>query len=80
MEVDRLLQYREKDILVGSGSISNEEMEERVRAIYAEFDARRKAFDALEADKTDELMLSYEESDENFRSIEDVETMILDCN
>lgn len=80
MEVDRLLQYREKDILVGSGSISNEEMEERVRAIYAEFDARRKAFDALEADKTDELMLSYEESDENFRSIEDVETMILDSN
>lgn len=80
VEVDRLLQYREKDILVGNGSISNEEMEERVRAIYAAFDARRKAFDAMEADKEDELLLSYSEEDDAFHAIEDVNVKILDRN
>ena len=70
-EVDKLLQYRDKDILVGSGSISNEQMEEHVRAIYAAFDARRKAFEALEADKEDELMLTKGDvDDKEFREIE----------
>lgn len=73
-EVNRLLEYREKDILVGGGSISNEQMEEQVRAIYTAFDARRKAYEALEAEKTDELILMNEAADnEMMLALRDVE-------
>lgn len=77
VEVDRLLQYRDKEILVGNGSVSNQEMEERVRAIYASFDARRKAVEAIEADKEDELMLAYGE-DETMQTVENIETKVLE--
>jgi len=37
----------------GKGSISNAEMERKVREIYSEFDYRRKAYEADLADKQD---------------------------
>jgi hypothetical protein len=51
--VDRILEFQDKNILRGAGSISNKQMEAKVREIYAEFDKRRKEYEALEADKQD---------------------------
>ena len=51
--VDRILASNDLKILLGAGTVSNEKMEETVRKIYAEFNTRRKAFEALEADRQD---------------------------
>ncbi len=51
--VDRILEFQDKNILRNAGSISNKQMEAKVREIYAQYDKRRKEFDALEADKKD---------------------------
>ena len=40
--VDALLQFQGKELLQGKGAVSRKQMEERVKAIYAEFDQRRK--------------------------------------
>ena len=50
---DALLSFQGKDILQGKGSISNEQAEEKARAEYEGFDARRKQYDALLADQDD---------------------------
>lgn len=52
--VDSLLNFQNKDILRHAGSVSGKQMEERVTAIYEEFDARRKHTDALQADWADD--------------------------
>ena len=57
MNVDNLLTFQEKDILQGKGRISNEEMENFVRQVYATFDARRRKTDALMADAEDMKLL-----------------------
>ena len=49
--VDRLLEFNDKKILSGAGSISNAEMEERVRGIYAQFNQKRKTYDAQLVDE-----------------------------
>ena len=51
--VDRILELNDKKVLTGKGAISNAEMEQKVREIYSEFDARRKAYEADLADKQD---------------------------
>ena len=51
--VDRLITFNEKPLLAGKGHISHEAMEEKVLALYAEFDARRKQCDATDADRQD---------------------------
>jgi hypothetical protein len=51
--VDRILKFQDKSILHNAGSISNKQMEVKVREIYTEFDKRRKEYEALEADKQD---------------------------
>jgi len=51
--VDRILEFNDKKVLTGKGSISNAEMEQIVREIYDEFDDRRKAYEADLADKQD---------------------------
>ena len=51
--VDRLLEFNDKEVLTGSGTISNAQMEEKVKALYAEFDQNRKKMDAKEADLQD---------------------------
>ena len=40
-------------ILLGSGSISNKQMENKVKANYSKFDQKRKAYEAREADLSD---------------------------
>ncbi len=41
------------DVLSGAGSISNTEMEQKVRQVYADFNAHRKAHEARLADEQD---------------------------
>ena len=55
--VDNLLTFQEKDILLGKGSISNEEMEVRVRQVYATYDTQRRQIEAQQADTEDLKML-----------------------
>ena len=55
--VDSLLTFQEKDILHGKGNISNEEMETRVRQVYATYDTQRRLLDAQQADAEDIKML-----------------------
>ena len=50
---DRILEFNDKKVLTGKGSISNTEMEQKAREIYSEFDDRRKAYEADLADKQD---------------------------
>jgi hypothetical protein len=51
--VNRILTSNDFEILNHKGKISNEQMEEKVREIYDEFDARRKKFEAKMADDED---------------------------
>ena len=51
--VDRILEFNDKQILKTKGKISNAEMEQLIRKVYAEFDKKRKAYDAQLADKQD---------------------------
>ncbi len=51
--VDKLLEFQGKELLQNKGRISNAQMEAKVAAIYDEFNARRKALDAQQADHDD---------------------------
>jgi hypothetical protein len=51
--VDRVLEFNDKDVLLHAGSISQKQMEEKVKSIYEDFDERRKQADAKEADLED---------------------------
>ena len=51
--VDKILDFHDKKILTHVGSISKIEMENKVREIYADFDKRRKEYEALKADEED---------------------------
>ncbi|NLF44304.1 MAG: virulence RhuM family protein [Bacteroidales bacterium] len=51
--VDRILDFQDKKILTNSGSISKAEMEKLVSKVYAQFDQRRKEYEALQADNED---------------------------
>ena len=55
--VDKILLSNDQKILVGTGSVSNLQMESFVHKVYDEFDKRRKQFEAEEADKEDMLDL-----------------------
>ena len=51
--VDKIIEFNEKSLLKGAGSISKLQMENKVDAIYKEFNARRKKEDAKQADRDD---------------------------
>lgn len=55
--VDRILQFNDKEVLQNSGSISHAIMEERVRHEYEKFDAARKQLEAKQADLEDLQLL-----------------------
>ncbi|WP_397446288.1 virulence RhuM family protein [Polaribacter sp. R77954] len=48
--VDRVLEFNDQKVLKGLGSISNKQMEEKVRKIYATFDTNRKIAEAKKED------------------------------
>jgi len=49
--VDRILTFNDKNILIGTGSISNKQMEEKVKEIYQNFETKRKISEAQQTDK-----------------------------
>ena len=51
--VDKILEFNEKPLLVGKGNISKAMMEKKVREIYQLFDQKRKIYDAEQADIED---------------------------
>lgn len=51
--VDRILQFNDKKILSGAGTVSNALMEQKVTEIYEQFNACRKNFEAITADNAD---------------------------
>jgi len=51
--VDRILDFNDQKILRGKGTISNSIMEKKVREIYEQFDSKRKAWEARQADEQD---------------------------
>jgi len=51
--VDKILEFHDKNILTSSGSITNTEMKKQVKLIYEQFDQRRKITDANNADEVD---------------------------
>ena len=61
--VDALLDFQNKDVLKGAGTISNTHMERIVDTVYAEFNQRRKLYAAQQADKMDNDDLSALEED-----------------
>ncbi len=50
-QTDRFLTFNERDVLPGAGRISHEQMEAIIGERYAAFDARRRADEALAADR-----------------------------
>lgn len=61
--VDALLNFQNKDVLKGAGTISNTQMERIVDTVYAEFNQRRKLYAVQQADKMDNDDLSALEGD-----------------
>lgn len=59
--VDNLLSSHDQDVLVGNGSISNQQMEQRVRAIYEQFDQRRKMLAAESEEDDNQLLINTED-------------------
>ena len=55
--VKSLLAYQGMDVLEGNGLVSNQQMEDYVHRIYAEFNSRRKSYEAQLADEEDMKML-----------------------
>jgi len=55
--VDSLLTFQEKDILQGTGSITNYEAEETAKQVYDVFNSKRKQIEAQAADADDLKML-----------------------
>ncbi len=51
--VDNLLDFQDKPLLKNKGKITNAQMEAKVKAIYNDFNARRKMLEAQEADVED---------------------------
>lgn len=55
--VNRILQFNDKEVLKNAGSVSHQQMEEQVKLVYEQFDKNRKAFDAKQADLDDLMIL-----------------------
>lgn len=51
--IDRIIEFNDKELLKGHGSISHEQMKKMVEAVYLTFDAKRKKQEAIEADMQD---------------------------
>lgn len=51
--VDNLLDFQDKPLLKGKGKITATQMEAKVKAIYHDFNTRRKMLEAQKADEED---------------------------
>ncbi|MFA7569915.1 MAG: virulence RhuM family protein [Sulfurimonadaceae bacterium] len=51
--IDRIIEFNDKEVLKNNGSISHTQMEKMVEKVYATFDEKRKKQEAIEADYQD---------------------------
>ena len=51
--IDRIIEFNDKEVLKGYGSVGHEQMKKMVVKVYETFDAKRKAIEAIEADAED---------------------------
>jgi len=51
--VDSIITFNKKNLLIGKGSVSNEQMEKFVDAVYEDFNEKRKHFELQQADAED---------------------------
>lgn len=51
--IDLIIAFNDKEVLKGNGSIGNEQMKKMVESVYETFDAKRKTYEAIEADNQD---------------------------
>lgn len=51
--IDRIIEFNDKEVLKGHGSVGHEQMKKMVEKVYATFDAKRKAIEAIQADEQD---------------------------
>lgn len=51
--VNKLLEFNEKEVLQGTGTISQKQMQKQVYEVYQQFDQKRKLFEAQQADLDD---------------------------
>lgn len=51
--VDRILEFNDRNVLKNAGSVSNAQMEEKVQEIYSVYDSKRRTWEAQEADNKD---------------------------
>ena len=51
--IDRIIEFNDKEVLKNKGSISHTQMEKMVEKVYATFDEKRKKQEAIEADYQD---------------------------
>ena len=55
--IDRIIEFNDKEVLKGYGSIGHDQMKKMVEKVYATFDAKRKVIEAIEADEQDLIEL-----------------------
>lgn len=65
--VNQLLEFQGKEVLVGNGTISNAQMEDIVGQVYNRFDIKRKQYEALMADEEDIKLLDELENEVKHR-------------
>lgn len=51
--IDRIIEFNDKEVLKGYGNISHQQMEVMVEKVYETFDTERKRLEAIEADEED---------------------------
>ncbi|MGZ5208531.1 MAG: virulence RhuM family protein [Sulfuricurvum sp.] len=51
--IDRIIEFNDKEVLKGHGSVGHEQMKKMVGKVYETFDAKRKSIEAIEADAED---------------------------
>lgn len=66
--VNQLLEFQGKEVLVGNGTISNAQMEDIVGQVYNRFDIKRKQYEALMADEEDIKLLDELENELKHRN------------
>ena len=48
--IDRILEFNDRNVLKNAGSVSNAQLEEKVQEVYSIYDSKRRTWEALEAD------------------------------
>lgn len=67
-QVNKILEFNDRNVLKHSGSISHEEMEKRAAELYEQFNTKRKLFEAQQADEQDKREL---QSDNELKELQD---------